>query len=117
LPKPSLLHSKLNDNYKAILNKLSVTENATAKCQEMYCHTRTYVQETMTSLIIQNDCNIMPQKLPTHELGAAKTNSSSASQEIPHILQNPKIHYRDHNSLPLAPILAVHTLLSYFLSI
>ena len=50
-----------------------------------------------------------------------KANRFAASQEIPHILWNPKVHYRIHKCPPLVPILRhlhpLHTPTSHILKI
>ena len=50
-----------------------------------------------------------------------RSNSSSSSQEIPHILRSTKAHYRIYNSLPLVPTLSqinpVHVLRTKLLMI
>jgi hypothetical protein len=52
------------------------------------------------------------------QISSLEGNSHSAGQEITHLLWNPKVHYRVHNSLPLVPFLnqmhLVHTFPLHF---
>jgi hypothetical protein len=55
------------------------------------------------------------------QISSREADSLSASQEIPCLLLNPKVHYCAHKSLPLALILSqmnvVHILTPYFFTL
>ena len=78
-----------------------------AKLVNLYLTVIRYIKLNSTYLL---------QQSPSWE-----SNSSSASQQIPHILWNPKGHYNIHKRPPPIPVLSqldpVHTLTSHFLKI
>ena len=84
-------------------------------------------QFIVVNILIQ--CHSFPesltsQTLVTHSMqqsSSSEANWFAASQEIPRISRNPKVHYRTHKCPPPVPIPShldpVHTPTSYFLKI
>jgi len=78
------------------------------------CHTKiTYL---LLSYLLTHSLTYSMQQSPSWEV-----NRFSASQEIPHFVWNPKVHYHIHKCSPTVPILSqlnpVHTPTSHFLKI
>jgi len=78
--------------------------------KSMFCFSLQHLSET---------CLILPYSM--EQRPSWEANQFSDSQEIPHILWNPKVHYCTHKCPPPVPILSqldsVHTPTSYFLKV
>jgi len=102
-------HSCPCKNLKSLINRTEVQHNRTDMVSSKY------TPNVSLYLLIYLHTYSMVQS-PSWE-----ANRFSASQEIPCILRNPKVHYHGHKCLPPVPILSqfhrVHAPTSHFLKI
>ena len=89
------------------------------KCSQrkhIYCY---YLTSKNTTFIVFSQGQLYLLTYSTERSPPWEANWLSASQEIPRILWNPKVHYSSHKCPPAVPILSqldpVHTPTSYFL--